>query len=296
LNNAYFDAKAIKNLVIGNGFRFSKSMGQNFLIDGSIAEKLVNLSGIDNSCGVLEIGAGLGGLTSVLCQVAGRVLAVELDKRLIPVIRNIFSGVENVEIVQGDIMKLDVAKLVKEKMPDMRYQVCANLPYSITTPVLTMLINSKVFESITVMVQREVARRICAQPGSSDYGAFTVFAKYHATAETLFDVMPECFFPRPGVVSSVITMKTRTERLLEPEDEAQLFRVTRAAFGQRRKTLVNSLLPVFGNALQKTEIEEIVRVCGFDVRIRGEALSLEELMRVSARISAITSAKNKNSC
>ena len=281
-----FGANAVKKLLSENGFHFSKSMGQNFLIDANISEKLAKRSGIDHSCGVLEIGPGLGALTSTLSRFAGRITAVELDRRLIPILRESLAVSENVEIVQGDALKLDVVDFVKTKMPGMRYHVCANLPYNITTPVLTMLINSEVFESITVMVQREVARRICAGPGSSDYSSFSVFVNYYTEPETLFDVPPECFLPRPGVFSSVVKMKARTDRLLKREDEAFFSRVVRAAFEQRRKTLVNALFTAFNSALDKENIEGIVRNCGFDTRIRGEMLGTHEFARLSEAIKS----------
>jgi len=276
---------AVRELLKEHDIRVSKSMGQNFLIDLNIPEKIVRLSGINSSCGVLEVGPGLGALTLAISRVAGRVTAVEIDGRLLPILRKSLADSENVEILQGDILKLNIAELVNEKMPGMPYHVCANLPYSITTPTLTALINAQTFGTITVMVQREVARRICAAPGSPDYSAFSVFINYHAEPTILFDVPPECFMPRPEVYSSVVTMKMRSQRLLKPEDEAVFFRVVRAAFGQRRKTLVNSLHSVFGNKMKKAEIEEIVSDCGFDKRIRGETLDIDEFARLSAFFS-----------
>ena len=272
----------IKNLLQEHGFRFSKSLGQNFLIDADIPDKIVKLSGIDHSCGALEVGPGLGALTSVLCRSAGRVVAVELDGRLLPLLRKSLADSENVEILHGDILKLDLAELVNRKMPGMRYHVCANLPYSITTPVLTAFIQAKVFDTITVMVQREVAKRICASPGSPDYGAFTVYAKYHSEPEMLFDVPPECFVPRPEVYSSVVKLNIHPDPLLVSEEETVFFTVVKAAFGQRRKTLVNALFAVFGNAMRKEDIEGIVCSCGFDSRVRGETLGIEEFARLSA--------------
>jgi len=251
-------------------------MGQNFLIDSNIPEKIVRLAEIGASDGVLEVGPGIGALTGWLAQAAGRVVAVELDRRLIPILDEAFAGCVNVEIVQGDILKLDIAKLVTEKMPGLNHHVCANLPYNITTPALTAFIEAGVFSTITVMVQREVARRICAQPGTSEYGAFTVYANYHTQPKILFDVPPECFMPRPKVVSTVLTMKTRAERMLEPEDEAMFFRVVRAAFRQRRKMLVNALHAEFGSVLTKDEIAGFVEKCGFDEKVRGETLGIEE--------------------
>ncbi|MCL2402180.1 MAG: 16S rRNA (adenine(1518)-N(6)/adenine(1519)-N(6))-dimethyltransferase RsmA, partial [Oscillospiraceae bacterium] len=266
------DAQDIKSLLSQHGFKFSKSMGQNFLIDKNIPEKIVRLSGIDLSDGVLEVGPGAGALTAELSQSAGKITAVELDKRLIPILKTTLESRGNVEIVEGDILKLDIAALVQEKMPGMRYRVCANLPYNITTPALSAFIEAGVFESITVMIQKEVAERICAVPGTRQYGAFSVYANYHTEPEMLFDVPPECFMPRPSVVSSVVTLRPRRERMLSPEDERQFFRVVRAAFGQRRKTLVNALHAAFGNELEKDEIVEIVTQCGFNPQIRGETL------------------------
>jgi len=282
LDEKRYGEKAVRVLLNMHGFKSSKSLGQNFLTDANIPEKIVRLSGIDKTCGVLEIGPGLGALTMVLSRMAGRVTAVELDARLIQLLGEKLSGYQNVEIMHGDILKLDIACLVSEKMPDLRRQVCANLPYNITSPVLTALIDSCAFESITVMVQREFAQRICAAPGSRDYGSFTVYVNYHAEPAILFDVPPECFFPRPGVYSSVVTLKMRSEHFLEAGEEATFFRVVRAAFGQRRKTLVNALHAAFGSTMDKAEISEIVSKCGFDVRVRGEALGIEEFMKLSA--------------
>ena len=237
--------KQMRELLGRHGFEFSKSKGQNFLIDANIPEKIVRLSGVDMSCGVLEIGPGIGALTALLSKAAGKVTAVELDKRLLPILKETLEGLDNVEIIQADILKLDISAVVNEKMPDMRACVCANLPYNITSPALTALIDSGVFDFITVMVQREVALRMCAKPGSRDYGAFSVYINYHTIPEILFDVPPECFYPRPGVTSSVVKLKIRPDRLLAPEDEKRFFKVVRAAFGQRRKTLANALCAVF---------------------------------------------------
>jgi len=285
LSGARFGAKAVREQLDEHGLRVSRSLGQNFLIDPNIPEKTVRLSGIGKSCGVLEVGPGLGALTSILCRTAGRVTAVEIDSRLLPILREALEGVDNVEIIQGDILKTDIAGLLRDKMPGMEYHVCANLPYNITTPVLSTFINSGLFETITVMVQREVARRICASPGSADYGAFTVFVNYHAKPEILFDVPPECFLPRPEVFSSVVKIVKRPERLLAAEDEAVFFRVVRAAFAQRRKTILNALFAAFHSELQKAEIEAIINSCGFDARIRGETLGIDEFMRLSANFS-----------
>jgi 16S rRNA (adenine1518-N6/adenine1519-N6)-dimethyltransferase len=273
-------ANAVRELLLKHGFRFSKSMGQNFLVDPNIPERIVNESGIDSLCGVLEIGPGIGALTVRLSEAAAKVTAVELDKKLLPILSETISNTCNVEIVQGDILKLDIAELVKEKMPNLRLCVCANLPYNITTPALTALIEAKVFDTITVMIQREVAKRICAKPGTADYGSFTVYANYHTIPKILFDVHPQCFMPKPSVFSSVISMKVRSERLLNKEDEKLFFRVVRAAFSQRRKTLANALHAEF-NTKKKEEIVDIISHCGFDTLIRGEALSLSDFTKLS---------------
>ena len=283
MDNQSTDSKksSIRELLTTHGFKFSKSMGQNFLIDANVPEKIVKLSCFDKTCGVLEVGPGLGALTSELAKVAGVVTAVELDKRLVPILKTGFSDDKNVHIMQGDILKLDIKELVEDKMGGFNHHVCANLPYNITTPAITAFIESEIFESIIVMVQKEVALRICAKPGSPDYGAFTVYANYYTEPEILFDVSPNSFFPRPKVLSAVVRLRKREKRLLNVEDEKAFFRVVRAAFGQRRKTLVNALHSVFSNTHTKEEISNIVTGCGFDVRVRGEVLSVEEFAKMT---------------
>jgi len=280
---AHSNAKRTISLLQEYGFKFSKSMGQNFLVDENIPEKIVAESGIDNTCGVVEIGPGPGALTVVLGRVASRVLAIELDWRLVPILEDVLDDLPNVDVIQGDVMKMDIAQLVGEKMPDMRLHVCSNLPYNITTPVITKLIDSGAFETITVMVQREVGRRMSAAPGRPEYGAFTVFLNYHTeSVKSLFDVPPECFMPRPSVYSSVVTMKTRQSKLLGPDDEIMFFSVVRAAFAQRRKMLLNALHSAFGNELSKEAIADIISECGFSTSIRGETLGVPEFIKLAA--------------
>jgi len=274
--------KNVRELLEGHGFKFSKSKGQNFLIDANILEKIVRLSGVDETYGVLEVGPGIGALTVQLARAAGSVTAVELDERLLPILSVELEGFDNVEVILGDILKTDIAKLVNDKMQGLKPCVCANLPYNITSPAISALIDSGVFEFIIVMVQREVAMRMCAKAGSPDYGAFTVYVNYFTEPEILFDVPPGCFMPKPKVFSSVVKLKAREKRFLAPSEEKQFFRVVKAAFGQRRKTLVNALHSAYGATMQKDEITEIVTACGFDPRIRGEALGIEEFMRLSA--------------
>ena len=283
MNDIYCE-KTVKKLLSMHGFKFSKSLGQNFLIDESIPKKIVSSAGIDKTCGVLEVGPGIGALTVELSRAAGHVLAVELDRRLLPILRDTLVDAPNVEVVSGDILKLDIKKLINETMPDLRPYVCANLPYSITTPALTAFISAGVFDSINVMVQREVARRICAKPGSPDYSSFSVYASYHTEPKTLFSVPPDCFMPRPKVWSSVISMKPHGKRLLEYNMEGTFFSVVRAAFGQRRKTLINALCAAFGNTMSKMEIAQIVALCGLDPLTRGETLGIDDYARLAERI------------
>jgi len=285
------DASGVRQLLAEHGVKSSKSLGQNFLTDANIPAKIVRLSGIDKTCGVLEIGPGLGALTGALSRAAGFVTAVELDNRLTAYLKDLFRDDNNIEIIQGDILKLDIAELAREKMPGMPLHVCANLPYSITSPVVTAVTLAGVFTTVTVMVQKEVAARICAAPGTPEYGALTVFLSYHyAKREALFDVPGECFTPRPKVTSSVVRMTARAERLLLPGDEEMLFRVVRGAFSQRRKTLVNALHGAFGATLTKNDIAEAVVRCGLDARIRGEVLGVDEFIRLSEALLAINNA------
>ena len=274
-------SNSVMEILINNGFNLKKSLGQNFLIDRNITKKIVRLSGITALSNVLEIGPGVGALTTSLCQSAKSVVAVELDKRLLPILHDVLKPYDNIKIIQGDVLKLDIKSLVAEYFLDSECCVCANLPYNITTPILQTLIEATSFSNITVMIQREVAKRICAKPGTTEYGAFTLYINYHCDPEILFDVPPDCFVPKPKVFSSVVTMKIKQKRLLGADIEKTFFRVVRASFGQRRKTLVNALHSDFGDLLSKEVLNEIVVKCGFDSRVRGEMLSLNEFIELS---------------
>lgn len=265
----------IKALLGRHGFHFSKSMGQNFLIESWVPQDIADASGAAAGIGVLEVGPGIGPLTVQLAQRADRVVSVELDKALYPVLDETLKDYDNVEIVPGDIMKLDIAALVNEKLNGLTPIACANLPYNITTPVITAFLEAGCFSAITVMIQREVAMRICAQPGSSDYGAFSVFCQYHATCERLFDVGPECFLPAPKVTSSVIRLTPRPKPQ-EVENEEAFFKVVRAAFAQRRKTLLNSLSSVFNSTHGKDALRAAILACGLAEDVRGERLGIPE--------------------
>lgn len=274
----------IKALLHRHGFRFSKSMGQNFLIEGWVPQEIAEASGADGCCGILEIGPGIGPLTVQLARRAGRVASVELDRSLLPVLDETLADYGNVEVIPGDVMKLDLKRLVADKLPGLTPLACANLPYNITTPVLTALIEAGCFRRITVMIQREVALRICAAPGTADYGAFSVFCQYHSEPELLFDVPPDCFLPAPKVTSSVIRLTPRSAPPVAVADEGRFFQVVRASFAQRRKTLLNGLSAAFGNRFSKEELRQVIQVCGLPADIRGERLGIPEFAAIAAHL------------
>ena len=270
----------IKALLARHGFRFSKSMGQNFLIESWVPRDIAEASGAGPGTGVLEVGPGIGPLTRELARRADRVVSVELDRSLLPILAETLAGCPNAQVCPGDILKTDIPGLVRERFAGLTPLACANLPYNITTPAITALIEAGCFASITAMIQREAARRICAAPGTADYGAFSVFCQYYTRPELLFDVPPECFLPAPKVTSSVLRM-VPCPPPPEVDDEAHFFRVVRAAFAQRRKTLVNSLSAVLGTQLSKEELVSRVLSCGLPENIRGERLSISDFAALS---------------
>ena len=274
------DIQDIKALLARHGFRFSKSMGQNFLIESWVPRDIAEASGAGPGTGVLEVGPGIGPLTRELARRADRVVSVELDRSLLPILAETLAGCPNAQVCPGDILKTDIPGLVREQFAGLTPLACANLPYNITTPAITALIEAGCFASITVMIQREVARRICAAPGTADYGAFSVFCQYYTRPELLFDVPPECFLPAPKVTSSVLRM-VPCPPPPEVDDEAHFFRVVRAAFAQRRKTLVNSLSAALGTQLSKEELVSRVLSCGLPENIRGERLSISDFAALS---------------
>lgn len=274
------DINQIKALLARHGFRFSKSMGQNFLIENWVPYDIAEASGAAAGKGVLEVGPGIGPLTRELSARADKVASVELDKALLPILAETMADRDNVEIVPGDILKTDIAALVAEKFSGLDAIACANLPYNITTPAITALVEAGCFSAITVMIQREVARRICAAPGTSDYGAFSVYCQFHTTTELLFDVPPECFVPAPKVTSSVVRLVPRPVPE-EVDDPEHFFAVVRAAFAQRRKTLLNGLNAAFGSKLSKQALSDIITSCGLPADIRGERLGIPEFAALS---------------
>ena len=272
----------IKALLARHGFHFSKAKGQNFLTQSWVPQNIVLESGVDETCGVLEVGPGIGPLTQQLCRYAKKVVAVELDRTLQPVLAETMAGNENLEIIFGDILKTDIAKLVQEEFSGLRPMACANLPYYITTPVLAALLESRAFEAVTVMVQKEVARRICAAPGTADYSAFSILCQYHAAPERLFDVPASCFIPQPKVTSAVVCLRTRPAPA-DIRDDVLFFRTVRASFAQRRKTLVNGLASGFPQ-LTKAELTDVLAACGLPANVRGETLGLEGFAALSNAI------------
>lgn len=271
------DVREIKALLSRHGFRFSKSLGQNFLCAAWVPERIAEGSGADEDTGVLEVGAGVGCLTVELSARAKKVVCVELDTSLKPVLEETLAGCGNVEVVFRDVMKADLPALVREKLSGCRrVTVCANLPYNITSPVLTAFVEAKCFDSITVMIQKEVARRIAAKANTPDYGAFTVLMQWYTEPEILFDVPPGCFIPAPKVNSSVIRMEQRGRPPCAVKDETLLFALVRAAFGQRRKTLLNAIANGMGGRIDKERAAAALAACGLDERVRGEALSISQ--------------------
>ena len=277
------DIQVMKPLLSEHGFHFSKAKGQNFLIQRWVPESIAEKAGVDETAGVLEIGPGIGPLTQQLCLRANKVCAVELDKRLAPILKQTVEQFDNLEIIWDDVLNLDVPALVQEKFRGLRPMACANLPYYITSPILTALLEADCFDSVTVMVQKEVAQRIEAKPGSEDYSAFSVFCQYYAEPKILFDVPAHCFMPQPKVTSAVITLRTRKERSWDILDENVFFRLVRASFAMRRKKLSNGLASGFPE-LGKQGAAEVIEAAGFDANVRGETLSIPEFVRIANEI------------
>ena len=268
------DRNEIQALLARHGFKFAKSLGQNFLIDEQVPYDIAAASEADENCGVLEIGPGIGCLTDQLCKRAGKVVSVELDSRLYGVLGETMASYPNFTLIEGDAMKLDFARMVQDHFSGLTPILCANLPYNITTPILTKIVESGVFESLTVLIQKEVAQRICAKPGTADYGAFTLLMQYYTEPELLFFVPPTAFLPAPKVTSAVLHCRTWKTPAVQVSDEAAFWRTVRAGFALRRKTLVNSLQT--GWSLPKETLSDAIAACGFSPDIRGERLSLSD--------------------
>lgn len=277
------DIQVMKPLLAQHGFHFSKAKGQNFLIARWVPEQIAERAGVDTSAGVLEIGPGIGPLTQQLAMRAAKVCAVELDQRLEPILNLTVGQFENLEIIWGDVLKQDVQALVAEKFSGLRPMACANLPYYITSPILSALLEAECFEAVTVMVQKEVALRIAAKPGTEDYSAFTVFCQFYAKPELLFDVPAHCFLPQPKVTSAVVTLKTYPSCPWDVLDKATFFRTVKASFAMRRKKLQNGLASGFPE-LGKEGAGQVIAECGFAENVRGETLDIAQFAMLSNAI------------
>lgn len=273
----------IKEILYRHGFSLTKSLGQNFLIDPDVCPAMAVESQAQKGVGVLEIGPGIGVLTAELAKLAEKVVTVELDERLLPILDETLADFDNVDVVHADILKLNVPKLLEEKFAGMRIVVCANLPYYITSPVIMLLIESRLpIEMITVMVQKEAGERLCARVGDRKAGAVTVAVDYFAKAQVLFEVSRTSFVPAPKVDSFVIQLDVRQEPPIAVPNEAGFFRMVKAAFGQRRKTAANAISA--GMNIEKTQIAAAIERAGFDPNVRAESLSMEELARLFCEI------------
>ena len=272
--------KEVTALLERHGFRFSKSLGQNFLTAAWVPRRIAEEALIAPGDGVLEVGPGVGCLTVELAEKAERVLALELDERLRGVLSETLSEHPNVSVVFADAVKADLRSLCGEYFGGRPVRVCANLPYNVTSPLLTAFLNAGCFESVTVMVQKEVAARLCARPGTAEYGAFTLLVQWYAEAEKLFDVPPDCFMPRPKVTSTVIRLCRRPSPPVRVRDEDFFFAVVRAAFNQRRKTLVNAVSAGM-REVARADVEKALAQMGLSPTVRGEALSAEQFAALS---------------
>lgn len=271
-----------KAIIDSYSFSFQKKFGQNFLVDSNVLENIIEKAGITEDDLVLEIGPGIGTMTQYLCESAREVVAIEIDETLIPILNYTLEDYDNVEIINDDALKTDIEKIVKKKNGGKPIKVVANLPYYITTPIIMGLLEGKApIESITIMVQKEVAERMQTGPGSKDYGALSLAVQYYADAKILMTVPASCFMPRPKVDSSVIKLDIYDKPPVDVCDEEMMFKIIRASFNQRRKTLVNGLKNASNLPFTKEEIEESIEKLGEDVRVRGEKLTLEQFAKLT---------------
>ena len=277
------DINTVKSILTKHNFHFSKSLGQNFIINPDICPRMALESGLSEEYGAVEIGPGIGVLTSELCRNAKKVVALELDSRLLPILEDTLSDFDNLKIIPADALKTDFGALIKEEFPGMPVILCANLPYYLTSPMIMKLLSEKPgFENICVMVQKEAADRICAPVGSKDAGAITVAVNYYSEPEKLFNVSKSSYMPAPKVDSSVINLKIRSQPPVETGDEEFFFAVVKAAFGQRRKTAENSLSAGLG--IPKAVISRSLMKCGLSPTVRAEILTMEQFAALAQAI------------
>lgn len=277
------DIGTIKEILSKHGFSFSKGLGQNFLINPSVCPRMAEMSGAGEKVGVIEIGPGIGVLTNELCKLAEKVVAIEIDKRLIPVLSETLSDYDNVKVINEDVLKIDLNKLIEEEFSGMKVVVCANLPYYITSPIIMKLLEENLpIEAITVMVQKETAQRMCAEVGTRQSGAVTVAVNYYSKPEILFNVSAGSFMPAPKVDSAVIKLNVFDKPAVQVQDSKMFFKVVKSAFGQRRKTLPNSLSSGLG--ISKSEINNLLSECGISLTARAEQLKLEDFKNIADKI------------
>lgn len=279
-----YDYNTVKRILSKHGFTFSKALGQNFLINPDVCPQMAESLSADENTGVLEVGPGIGVLTKELCRVAGKVVSVELDKRLFPVLDETLAEFDNLEIINADVIKIDLNKLIEEKFSGCSsVKVCANLPYYITSPVIMTLLESKLpVDEIVVMVQKEAGERLCAEVGSRMAGAVTVAVNYYADSEILFDVNRDSFMPSPKVDSVVIRLAVRKNSKFEVSNEKKFFSLVKCAFSQRRKTALNSISNTMG--VPKDKISAVFTELGLDTNIRAEKLTMNDFINIADRL------------
>lgn len=278
--------KVIKDIIKKYGFRFSKSLGQNFLVDGNIVDKIIDMSQVGKDDYVIEIGPGIGTLTQRLCERAKKVVAVEIDNKLIPILQENLREYENFSLIHNDVLKVDINNLIEKEFEGKKAKIVANLPYYITTPIIMGLLEKRSnIESITVMIQKEVAERLNAKPGTKDYGALTLAIQYYSIPKAGFIVSPKCFMPQPNVDSLVTRLDILEKQIVDVKDEKLLFKVIKAAFSQRRKTLINTLINSGLFNVCKDNCKEILLSLSLNENIRGEALTLEQFAKLSEKLS-----------
>ena len=277
--------KVLKEILAESGFKFSKSLGQNFLIDENVLEKIISGANIDKSTNVIEIGPGFGTLTQRLCLNAKKVVAIEIDKTAIPILENNLCDFDNIKIINDDVLKCDLKKIIEDEFGGGRVTIAANLPYYITTPIIMHILESRIdAKNLCIMIQKEVAERIAAKEGTKDYGALSVAVNYYAIPRMICTVPPSSFIPMPKVSSAVISLDIRKEPPVAVNSEKGFFKLVKAAFAQRRKTLLNALANSSAIPMSKEEISNVLIECGIDEKRRGETLTLQDFADITNKI------------